>query len=47
MPSRLVMISQALWIEDMTMLDILEARVGYMEGGMRPWLDTQFESKDR
>lgn len=39
MLSRLIMIFQALWLEDLTKLATLEAKVGHMEGGMKPWLD--------
>lgn len=28
-------------------LTILKVRVGNMEGGVRPWLDEQFENQDR
>lgn len=39
MPSGIIMITQELWTEVMTRLDILEAMVGYIEGGVNPWLD--------
>lgn len=46
-PYGLILISEAMWIEVMTKLAILEAKVDHMEGGIKPWLDTQFITQDR
>lgn len=47
MPSSFIMILQAAWTEAMTRLAILEAKFQNMEGGVKPWVDTQLEKQDR
>lgn len=46
MISRIIMISQAIWIEAMTRLGTLEAKFHNMEGGVKPWVDAQGSKGD-
>ncbi|KAF3643016.1 hypothetical protein FXO37_22227 [Capsicum annuum] len=42
-----MMISQAAWIEVLTQLATLTAKVSHMKGGVRTWMDRYFEAQDR
>lgn len=39
MPAGLIIILQVIWIKAMLRLGRLEAKVNFIEGGMKPWVD--------
>lgn len=43
----MIVISQAMWDKAMKILAMLETKVGYMEEGVKPWVDTKLQYQDR
>lgn len=43
----LIMISQAMWSEVMTISATLEVKVSHMKGGVKPSIETQLANQDK